>query len=1092
MRTNILPALLAIFVGSSTLAQNSTEAGWLRYPAISPDGSTIVFTYKGNLYRVSSGGGTATPLTLHEAHDYQPVWSPDGKTIAFASDRYGNFDVFTIPATGGTARRFTSHSAAETPYSFAPDGQTILFGAARLDAADNRQFATGSLPELYSVSINGGRVSQVLTTPAEDARYAPAGKLIYYHDKKGGENAWRKHQTSAIARDIWRFDATTGQHTQLTKQAADERNPVPSADGKTIYYLSEAGGSFNVYSMAADGSNATPVTQFKTHPVRFLSISNAGTLCFSYHGQLYTHANGKSTKLSITIPADAQATNERFLPISGGVSSMLLSPNGKEVAFIYRGDVFVTNADGSGTKQITATPEAETDITWHADGRALAYASERNGRWGIYQAQIQRKEEPYFFAATLVQETSLVSAATSVLNPAYSPNGKELAYVEGFNTLKVLTLATKQSRTLVTPQQWLSWGDGGHPVRWSPDSHWLLVPYTEQGIGNSEIAIIPANGALPSAAQPFALSAAGTKTSLANLTQNGFGDASPRWMMGGKMMLWFSDRDGLAAKANSGGAQRDAYALFFTQEAWDNFKLSKDEAALAKEIREKAEKADTSKKTADKAKEKKDTVIIDWAGLELRKARLTLHSSTLADALVDKEGENLYYLARFEKGYNLWTTNLRTRETKILAPLGANSAGNMQWDKEGKKIYLQTDGGIAKIDAASGKTDRLSINGEMLLDAAAERQVMFDHVVRRTADIFYKKDFHGINWQTMSQEYRKQLPHIGNGYEFSELLSELLGELNVSHCGSSYNAPATMPDATASLGIFYDYNHTANSIRITEVIRGGPLDKAGFNLQPGALIEQIDGEAITPAKDLAQYLNRKAGKNTLLLINEAGKTRELVVKPISLGEENQLLYRRWVRRNAEEVDKLSNGQLGYIHIPGMNDGAYRTALEEAMGKYAGRKALVVDTRNNGGGDLVADLAMWLSGKRFIEYSNDKEVANYEPTFRWNKPTISLANEANYSDGHCYAFTYQYLKIGKLVGMPVPGTCSFAGWELLQDGLTRWGTVPMGARMMDGTNRYLENHQTEPDIKVMNEYNQVNRGKDQQLEAAVTALLQQIK
>ncbi|MCC6762432.1 MAG: peptidase S41, partial [Chitinophagaceae bacterium] len=211
-----------------------------------------------------------------------------------------------------------------------------------------------------------------------------------------------------------------------------------------------------------------------------------------------------------------------------------------------------------------------------------------------------------------------------------------------------------------------------------------------------------------------------------------------------------------------------------------------------------------------------------------------------------------------------------------------------------------------------------------------------------------------------------------------------------------------------------------------------------------------------------------------------------------MGEENGLLYKRWVKRNADEVDRLSNGQLGYIHVPGMNDGAYRTAIEEAMGKYAGRKALVVDTRNNGGGDLVADLTMWLSGKRFMEYSNDKEVSNYEPTFRWNKPSISLANEANYSDGHCYAFAYKYLQLGKLVGMPVPGTCSFAGWEILQDGQTRWGTVPMGVRMMDGSGKYLENFQTEPDIKLMNEYNQVNKGKDQQLEAAVAELMKEIK
>jgi Tol biopolymer transport system component/C-terminal processing protease CtpA/Prc len=1062
--------LLAIF-SFNGLAQ-TREAAWLRYPAISPDGSRIVFTYKGDLYLVSSAGGSAAPLTLHEAHDYNAVWSPDGQYIAFASDRYGNFDVFIMPAAGGEARRLTFHSAGEVPFSFSPDGKSILFGAARQDAAANRQFPIGSLPELYSVPVSGGRVQQVLTTPAEDARYSADGKRLYYHDKKGGENTWRKHHTSAIARDLWVYDLAAAAHKKLTSFAGEDRSPVLADNDKTIYYLSEAGGSFNVYKMNADGSGNTAVTNFKTHPVRFLSAANNGTLCFGYDGHLYTHAGGKSNKLSIVINADARSSNERNVPVGANVSNIKVSPNGKEVAFIFRGDVFVSNADGNGTKQVTKTPEQESELSWHADGRMLMYSSERNGKWTIYKSEIVRKEESYFYASTLVKETILVNADKSVLNPELSPNGKELAYTENFNTLKVLNLASNQTRTLVNSKEWLSWGDGGHDAVWSPDSKWLLITYAEQGIGNGEVGLVSADG----------------KQKLKNLTQSGFGDGNPRWMMNGKMMMWFSDRDGLAAKANSGGAQRDVYGLFLTQDAWDNHRLSKEEAALARELKEKAEKADTSKK----AKPAKDSVIIDWAGLELRKARLTIHSSSLSDALVDNAGENLYYLARFERGINLWSTNLRTRETKILVPLGANGAGNMQWDKEGKKIYLQTDGGISKIDPASGKVDRISIGGDMLLDVAAERRLMFDHVVRRTADIFYKQGFHGINWSDLAAAYRKHLPHVGNGYEFSELLSELLGELNVSHCGSSYGPPAGNTDQTASLGIFLDQSYKGEGVKIDEVIRGGPLDKAGFGVAEGTLIDSIDGEPVGADKDLAQFLNRKAGKNVLLTLNEGGKFRELVVKPISMGEESQLLYKRWVRRNAEEVDRLSNGQLGYIHIPGMNDGAYRTALEEAMGKYAGRKALVVDTRNNGGGDLVADLAMWLSGKRFMEYSNDREIANYEPTFRWNKPSISLANEANYSDGHCYSFAYQYLKIGKLVGMPVPGTCSFAGWELLQDGQTRWGTVPMGVRMMDGSGRYLENYQTEPDIKLMNEYEKVAKGKDQQLEGAVTELLKEIK
>jgi len=322
------------------------------------------------------------------------------------------------------------------------------------------------------------------------------------------------------------------------------------------------------------------------------------------------------------------------------------------------------------------------------------------------------------------------------------------------------------------------------------------------------------------------------------------------------------------------------------------------------------------------------------------------------------------------------------------------------------------------------------------------------------------------------------------------VLSEMLGELNVSHSGARFNRTDSEGDQTASLGIFYDQAYAGPGVRVVEVIRNGPLDKAGMNVKPGTLVESIDGEVIAADRDLAQYLNRKAGRKTLLVLVEGGTKREIVVTPISLGDENRLLYTRWVRRNQEEVERLTQGQLGYIHVPGMNDGAFRTTFEEAMGKFATRRGLVVDTRFNGGGDLVADLAMFLSGKKFFDYTTDARSNGFEPNFRWTRPSISLANEANYSDGHCYADTYKVLGLGKLVGMPVPGTCTFAGWETLQDGSTRWGVPPLGVKNMGG--QYLENRQTEPDILLMNEYAVVSAGRDQQLEAAVAELLKQVR
>ncbi|NCI45091.1 S41 family peptidase [Sediminibacterium soli] len=1063
-----LLVLLAVFAGLSAIGQITPQ--WLRYPAISPDGKTIVFTYKGDLYRVPATGGTAVALTVHEAHDFMPVWSHDGKSIAFASDRYGNFDVFIIPAEGGEARRITYHSSPELPYTFSGDDRSVVFGSVRMDLAANRTFPTGSQPELYSVPVNGGRVAQLLSTPAEEVKFSSDGQYMLYQDKKGGENQWRKHHTSAIARDIWLYDTKAGTHKKITGFAGEDRSPVFADNDRAFYYLSEESGSFNVHKMGLDGAKSQQLTSFKKHPVRFLSQSNDGVLCFGYDGELYTmKGTGKPQKLAVTIAADAKSNNERVLAVSGGARDMSVSPNGKEVAFVFRGEVFVTGVEGGVTKRITNTPEQERLVSFSPDGIALLYASERGNSWKIFETKKQREEEPYFYASTVLKETPVIVNNNENYQPVYSPDGKEIAFIENRTTLKIYNIASKQSRVLLTDKELFSMGDNDQYFQWSPDSRWILFDYAVPGIAPGEVGIIAADG----------------KGKVSNLTESGFNDGRAKWIMGGKAMLWFSNRDGLKSVAQSGGAQSDVYAMFFTQEAFDRFKLSKEDAALQKEMEDSKAKADSVKKKEIK----KDTVLIDWDGLTQRKAKLTIHSSSLSDALVSKDGETLYYLARFEKGANLWTTNLRTKETRMLVQLNAGG-GSMAWDKEQKTIFLATDGGISKIDPVSGKRDAISINGEMNLNTDAERRFMFEHVWRRTKETFYTASFHGVDWDSYKPDYEKYLPHISNNYEFSEMLSELLGELNVSHSGASYGGGSATGDATASFGAFYDYTFTGNGMKIVEVIREGPLDKAGLNIKPGMLITAIDGENLTADRDFAQYLNRKAGRNTLVTVSENGVTREIIVKPITTGEENTLLYKRFVRRNQEEVDRLSNGQLGYVHIPGMNDGAYRTTYEEMMGKYANRKGMVVDTRFNGGGDLVADLAMFLSGKKFMDYTTDTRSNGYEPNFRWVKPSISIANEANYSDGHCYAYTYQELKLGKLVGMPVPGTCTFAGWESLQDNTIRWGVPPLGVKMMN--NRYLENHQTVPDIQLMNEYDLVIKGKDQQLEAAVRELLKEIK
>lgn len=1061
----------------STLLHAQSNPQWMRYPSLSPDGNTIAFTYKGDLYRVASSGGTAQQLTFHEAHDFMPQWSKDGKQIAFASDRYGNFDVFVMAANGGVAKRLTYHSADEYPFSFSYDNKSVVFGGVRQDEVNHRQFPTASQPELYSVPVDGGRVDQIFTIPAEYVQSSKDGSKMIYHDKKGGENEWRKHHTSSVTRAIWLFDQKTNKHTQISTFYGENRNPVFADNEQNIYYLSEESGSFNVHKMPLKGSSKSEqVTKFKKFPVRFLSIANNGLLSFGYDGEIYTLKPGSTLqKINITINTQEKMNNDAFITINGGVREMSVSPDGKEVAFIARGEVFITSVDGKMTKRITNTPEQERFVEFAPDGKSVVYASERQGKWRIYETRKSRKEEPYFFAATLLEEKPLVSNSNDNYMPSISPDGKKIAYIENRRSLKVMELGNKQTVTLLTPDQLYYMQDGDQYFTWSPDSKWISATYRPT-MSNGEVVLLDAAGKQP----------------MKNLTKSGYGDGNAKWVNDGKQLIWFSNRDGMKAHANSGSSQRDVYGLFLTKDSWERFNLSKDDFALLKDIEttEKKAKEEAAKKAVKDPKAKPvkvdSTVVFDWDGIDNRKARLTIHSSALSDAVLSKDGEKLYYLASFEKGSNLWSTNLRTKETKMEIPLDG-MGGNLSWDKAQKNLYLLNGGRISKINPENNKREQINIDGEVEVNAEAERNYMFEHVWLRNKGMFYTPAMHGADWDALKPAYQKYLPHIGNSYEFAEMLSELLGELNVSHSGARYTRTITNADATASLGVLANYKNEGNGILIDEVISGGPLDRTKFNVKPGMIIEKIDGQLIEANQDVAKYLNRKADQFTLLEILDpkTKQTQQITIKPISLMMENQLLYKRWVKINQHEVDSLSKGQLGYVHIPGMSDGPYRNVYEEMMGKFADRKAVIVDTRFNGGGDLVSDLAMFFTGQKFLDYATAQRSVGYEPTFRWTKPTLAMFNEANYSDGHCFSCGYTDLGIGKTVGMPVPGTCSFAGWEALPDG-TRWGSVPISAKNKAG--EWLENHETKPDIQVKNMPGVIDKGKDQQLEVAISELL----
>ena len=1072
----------ALLFTTNVLAEN--DPLWMRYPAISPNGETIAFTYKGDIYTVPANGGKATQLTTHPAHDTRPIWSPDGSKIAFASDRNGNFDIFIMDMEGGSPKQLTTHSANEYPETFS-DAKHILYSAAIQQDAKDSQFPSGQFPQIYRIGINGGRPELYSSLAMESLALNKKGDKLLYQDKKGYEDPWRKHHQSSITRDIWL--CTLGrEHSfqKITSFKGEDRNPVWATDGSSFYYLSEEKGSFNIFKNDLTGRNSRQITNHTMHPVRFLTSDNNGNLCYGYDGEIYTVKEGtQPKKVDVQIISDKVENDLIHQLKASGATDIAVSPNGKEVAFIVRGDVYVTSVDYETTKQITNTPQQERDLDFSPDGRSLVYSAERGETWGVYQSSLVRKDDKYFTYAQELKEEPLVVTSQTSFQPMYSPDGKEVAFLENRTTLRVINLKSKQVRTVLDGKYNYSYADGDQHYQWSPDSKWFLAKYIAVGgWNNTDIVLVKADGS----------------GEMTNLTESGYSDNNAKWVLDGKAMIWSSDRAGYRSHG-SWGAQSDVYIMFFDGEAYDKFRLSKEEQALLDEEKQ-DQKSDTdkgkdkdAKKDKDKNKDKKEEPTVeplkfDLANRKDRIMRLTVNSSFLGDAVLTPKGDKLYYCAAFESGYDLWEHDFKENTTKLL--IKGVGGGSMFADKKGENIFLISGGQLKKIEVKNSKTAPIAFKAEFSYRPAKEREYIFHHTWRQVLDKFYDPEIHGIDWAGYEKAYEKYLPHINNNYDFVEMLSEMLGELNGSHTGARYYSASSTP-ATASLGAFYDNGYTGDGLKVEEIIAKGPLTKADSKIKPGCIIEKIDGTSIKSGEDYYPLLNGKAGKKVLLSVyNPTTKERfEEQVKPITYGVQSNLLYKRWVEQKRQMVEKLSNGRIGYVHIKGMNSESFREIYSDMLGRYREKEAIIVDTRHNGGGWLHEDLAILLSGELFAKFMPRGQFIGNDPFNRWLKPSCVLMCEDNYSNAHGFPWTYKTLKLGKLIGAPVPGTMTAVWWESQIDPSIVFGIPQVGMKDMQG--RYLENLQLEPDIEVYNSPESQLKGEDHQLEEAVKEMLKEV-
>lgn len=1074
MKKLFLTAALAATMAAGASAQTPR---WLRNPVISPDGTTVAFTYKGDIFTVPVSGGKARQITSNAAYDTAPVWSPDGKTIVFQSTREGSPDIYSVSKDGGTPVRLTTGSGSETPMAFLNDKE-LLLTTSGMPAVNSAHPPFGSQLYKLDVTTPGKRPELFLSLPVSAVSVGKNGKILY-QDRKGVENVWRKHERSSQTFDIWMTDK--GKFTKLTDFQGHDMNPVWKADGSGYYYISEQDGILNVYESSLDGKSRKQLTKFKKHPVRFLSASNSGTLAYSWDGDLYVQKpGGKPEKLNVELVADQYDGDRVKSFVNNGATYLAASPSGNELAFVIRGEVYVTDAKYKTTKRITDTPAQERVVSFSKDGRSLVYDSDRNGYWGLYLAKIKNPDEKQFAYATEIVEEPLYQCKTAAQQPQFSPDGTKVAFLENRTELKVIDVKSKKVTTVLPGKFNYSYQDGDISFEWSPDSNWLVISYI--GIGgwnNCDIAMVKADG-----------------SEVVNLTESGYSNGNPKFGLDGKAVMYTTGKYGMKAQG-SWGNQTDIVMSVLDGDAWDKFRATEEELAIAeKEEKAKKEKEEKAKKEADSKKdkkgkkeeakeEKKPAFEPEFDKQKYRTVRLTTGAGSYGDYFLSPKGDKFYYVMYSNGGPALYVRDLKKGDNK---PLIQGVSGSIVPDAKGENVFLIGDNALWKLDLNRGSKERIEFDAPYDRKPSLEREYMYDHMARQVNDKFYDKDIHGIDWSGICAHYREFLPYINNNQDYSILLSEVLGELNASHTGSGYRAPGARM-SVAELGVFFDQDYKGDGLKIAEVLPYGPLAYKKMNVQPGDIIMSIDGSKILAGNDYNELLEGKEGKKTRLEIKRVnGKTDFIEMKPTSKGDINDELYLRWIERNQKMVDSLSNGRVGYVHIQGMDTKSYQRVYDQLLGKYRNCDAVIVDTRHNGGGWLHNDVARLFGGKEYVRFTPRGQYIGSEPFSEWYKPSAMLVNESNYSDAHGTPYTYQTLGLGKVIGAPVPGTMTAVWWETQIDPTLYFGIPQVTSSDMNGN--ALENKQLTPDIIVYNTPEEELAGRDAQIEAAVKHLLEE--
>ena len=1051
-------------------------------PGISPDGSTIAFVSGGDIWTVPSSGGEARLLISHPAMESRPLYSPDGKRLAFVSERTGNGDVYVLEFATGELRRLTYDDSPDRLDGWSRDGRWIYFSAGVNEP--------GYLNDIYRVRVEGGTpqaVSADFYANQFQAAPSPDGSRIAFAARGiASEQWWRKGHSHLDESEIWLMEDKVPPHyQQLSDSGAKSLWPMWSGDGASVYYVNDRSGAQNIWVQPVGGA-AKQVTPFKDGRVLWPSITPDGrTIVFERDFGIWKldTSSGQASPVSITrvgVPVGPAVTH---LTLNNRFQELALSPDGKKVAFVVHGEIFAASAkDGGEAARVTFTPSAaESNVTWSPDSMKLVYVSDRGATNRIFL---------YDFATNA--ETPLTSSDRDDAQPRFSPDGKSIAFFRDARQLILLELASKKERVLASGQFDRPPFGTSRAFAWSPDNRWIaFLQLTARGF--REVFAVPAAGG---ASQPVSF--------LGNVFS---GDVS--WSPDGTYLLF-----GTTQRTETTQVARVdliPHAPMFREDQFrDLFKPESPKPTAPGETSSPAQPAESKPATpaasnsaakpgaTEEKKPAAKPVEITFEGIR-RRLSLVPTGVDVNEQIISPDGKLLLLTASVAGQTNLYVYPLDelAKEPPVARQLTSTAPPKSaaQFTPDSKDVFYLEGGTIHSVNVESRQVKPLAVSAEMDVDFAQEKIEIFEQSWRYLRDLFFDPNFNGVDWNAVHSEYAPRIAAAATPEEERRLIRLMLGELNASHLGIS--APPGMGESAAGrLGLDFDRREYEDSgrLKISHLVPLGPADLAK-TIHTGEYLLAVEEKSTAPPANLDQLLDHTVGKRIVLKISSSpdGKdARNVIVKPVDGGDEKELRYREWVEQRRAYVEKASNGRLGYAHMRDMSQDSLESLFLQLDTENQSRQGVVIDVRNNQGG-FVNVYAIDVLARRGYLTMTPRGQGSYPARAELGQralelPTILVTNQHALSDAEDFTEGYHSLHLGKVVGEPTGGWIIYTGGTRLIDGsILRLPFIKITAA--DGTP--MEMHPRPVDVLVVRPIGESYSGKDSQLDVAVRELLNQI-